>query len=166
MDPSRHLRGHAWEQRFPGARAQRSTMQSADSLTYPVHYLQGSQPQKWAQNLYPVREMRFPNFYPGIDWVLRMDGEFKYEFHVKPGADPEQIRMQVRGVPQSLDASGRLVYTAEIGDYIEEAPVSWTLKSDGITKVPVASAWVLKKAIGCTARVRMQPMRFWSWTRG
>jgi len=145
VDPSRHLRGHAWEQRFPGARAQRSTMQSADSLAYPVHYIRGSQPQNWAQDLYPVRELRFPDFYPGIDWVLRMDGEFKYEFHVRPGADPAQIRMQVRGVPQRLDASGRLVYTAEIGDYIEEAPVSWTLKSDGITKVPVASAWVQKK---------------------
>ena len=104
VDPSRNLRGHAWEQRFVGARAQRSTMQSADSLGYPVHYLRGSQPQNWAQDLYPVRELRFPDFYPGIDWVLRMDGEFKYEFHVRPGADPEQIRMQVRGVPQRLDA--------------------------------------------------------------
>lgn len=141
MDPTQNLKGHAWEQRFAGASAQKSTMQGLDSLGYPVHYLRGSGPSSWAQNLYPVRELRFPNFYPGIDWVLRVDGDLKYEFHVHPGVDPGQIRMEVAGVTPNLNPEGRLVYPTRVGDYLDDAPVSW-VNSGGLgAKTPVSSSW-------------------------
>ncbi|MFM9143345.1 MAG: hypothetical protein ACKOPP_05035 [Bacteroidota bacterium] len=141
INPTQNLEGHAWEQRFVGGLAQKSTMQCRDSLSYPVNYLHGSGPASWAQHVFPVRELRFPNFYPGIDWILRVDGDLKYEFHVQPGADPGRIRMEVDGVTPRLNEQGRLVYATQVGDYLDDAPVSWTTTGGLDTKTPVSSSW-------------------------
>nr|MBM3931878.1 hypothetical protein [Sphingomonadales bacterium] len=138
----RHLEGHAWRSKFLGAQWTGQGLQWTDSLTYTVNMLYGNDPRHWGSNIVPVREIRIPDFYPGIDWVLKLGETFKYEFHVRPGADPSRIRMVVEGVRTSKASDGRLVYASSLGTFHEDAPVSWTLQENASqTKTPVFSKW-------------------------
>lgn len=138
----RHFEGHAWRSKFLGAQWTGQGLQWTDSLPYTVNILYGNDPKQWGSNIVPVRELRVPDFYPGIDWVLKVGETFKYEFHVRPGADPGRIRMAVEGVRTSKTADGRLVYASSVGKFHEDAPVSWTLSRDASqTKAPVLSKW-------------------------
>lgn len=138
----RHMEGHAWRSKFLGSQFRAESVQWTDSLRHTVNILIGNDPSRWGSNIVPVREIRMNDFYPGIDWVLRLDEEFKYEFHVKPGADPSRIRMAVEGVRTSKASDGRLAYASSVGTYHEDAPLSWTQQGiESQTKTPVPSKW-------------------------
>jgi len=120
------VHGHVWEQRFVGPHPPVAEVLFADSLQHKVHYLTGNKPEAWGQELVPVQTLKFKDFYPGIDWVLRWERGLKYEFWVHAGADPSLIRMKVEGLEAEADALGRLKYATQLGDFWEEAPLSWT----------------------------------------
>ena len=79
-----------------------------------VNYLVGSEHHT---NLPTYGELTYRELWPGIDMVFRGSaGKLKYEFHVKPGADPSRIRLglsgsgrrlaRLRGEPLGGDAAG------------------------------------------------------------
>ncbi len=138
----RHLEGHAWRSKFLGSQWTGQGIQWTDSLQYTVNIFIGNDSGRWGSNIVPVREIRVPNFYPGIDWVLKLEETFKYEFHVKPGSDPNLIRMAVEGVRASKASDGRLIYSSSVGTFFEDAPLSWTQQGMASqTKTPVPSKW-------------------------
>ncbi len=69
-------------------------------------------------------EIVYENVYPGIDWHFSVkDGQLKTEFHVAPGADPNQIRFEFAGADhvQILpDGSFDLVGTT--GHVVDDQP--------------------------------------------
>lgn len=146
----RHMEGHAWRSRFVGSGVRTKGIEWRDSLTFRVNILIGNDSSRWGSDIVPVREIRVQEFYPGIDWVLRLGEEFKYEFHVKPGADPGAIRMVVDGVRSTRTSDGKVLYATSLGSYFEDAPLSWTqsvmnipgnMPVDNIVRNPVNSRW-------------------------
>jgi len=57
------------------------------------------------------REVVYAGLYEGIDLVYRLQqGRLKYEFHLRPGADPTAIRWTVEGADSiSIDERGNLI---------------------------------------------------------
>ncbi|MCB0638721.1 MAG: SBBP repeat-containing protein, partial [Lewinella sp.] len=66
--------------------------------------------------------------YPGIDWVIyTQDGRMKYDFVLRPGADPNLIRLRYRGAEGlRLNNDGSLTAGTPLGEITEAAPHSFT----------------------------------------
>jgi len=81
----------------------------------------------WRTGLPTWRSLRYREVWPGIDAVVRGDGgRAKYEFHVRPGADPTRIRLGCRGVRgAAVNAAGALVLETGAGPIQDPRPVAW-----------------------------------------
>ncbi|MBR9975189.1 MAG: SBBP repeat-containing protein, partial [Bacteroidetes bacterium] len=69
----------------------------------------------------------YEELYPGIDLSLRLtpDG-VKYEFHLRPGADPSHIALRWEGAGEALRrADGSLSFTFAAGQLRDGAPFAW-----------------------------------------
>jgi len=135
------LTAHSWRINFDGSSYFDKNLIWRDSLPHAVNYLIGSNSKNWAENLCPVREIRILNFYPGIHWILKIDSGFKYDFVIDPGVNPDLIKMKVTGVVTKKDEFGRLVYASSLGNYFEDSPTAWTLKSESSNKYFVNVNW-------------------------
>jgi hypothetical protein len=97
-----------------------------------VSYFRGP-PEQWHTGLRTYSRIVYPDLWPGIDLVYAgAANQLKYEFLVKPGADPGQIRLRYRGATAvGLDAAGRLAVTTPLGGFADEPPVAWQEADDG-----------------------------------
>jgi hypothetical protein len=73
------------------------------------------------------RKVTYHDVYPGIDWVIyTTDKGMKYDFVVRPGADPAQIRMRFTDHEELfIDEQGNLIHGNRMGRLTEDAPVSF-----------------------------------------
>jgi len=72
-------------------------------------------------------KVTYHNIYPGIDWVIYTKGtEVKYDFIVKPGADPSLIKMQFSHQDDlELNKDGSFTLKNSLGSISEKAPLSF-----------------------------------------
>jgi hypothetical protein len=135
--------GHALALDFQGANPD-STLTARERLSGEVNYLVGDEPDKWQQGLPTHGELLYGGLWPGIDMAVRGDGgKLKYEFHLKPGASVEEVRLAYRGAEGlSVGAGGELLVQTSLGVLEDAAPVSY--QRIGGERVPVESRYVLK----------------------
>jgi hypothetical protein len=107
-------------------------------------YFKGRRSQ-WQAGLKSYSEIVYRDLWPGIDLVYAGTvNRMKYTFVVKPGADPNRIKLAWRGASGvELNAAGELEVTTPAGGFTDERPVSWQHK-DG-RQVDVASAYQLEE---------------------
>ena len=104
--------------------------------TYHNFYL-GNNPQKWAPHCQAFQAITYKEIYPGIDVRYYSDGDqLKYDFIVKPGADPYQIKMKYDG-PRSVKVKNKnLIIETSLGNVTELSPFTYQQNTDGArTKV-------------------------------
>ena len=91
----------------------------------------------WKTGLRTYARVVYENLWPGIDLVYRGTmNRLKYEFLVKPGADPAKIRLRYRGVASiERTASGALAVKTSAGGFEDAPPEAWQ-EIDG-KRVPV-----------------------------
>ena len=100
--------GLALELRFVGASAD-ARLEGREPASGTVSQLTGSSVDS-ASNVETYEELVYRELWPGIDMVFRGDGgDLKYEFHLDPGADPRDIRLDYDGASGlSLGSDGGL----------------------------------------------------------
>ncbi|MGE0826859.1 MAG: SBBP repeat-containing protein [Candidatus Binatia bacterium] len=83
-----------------------------------VKYFIGNDPTQWRTKIPTYGKVRSQNVYPGIDVTYYgRERELEYDFHVQPGADPQQIRMRFTGAEDlTLDPSGAVVLSVPGGE--------------------------------------------------
>ena len=83
--------------RFLGARAD-AAGQPLEPMPGKISYLLGADPKHWIRGLDTYGRIEYRDVYEGIDaaWYGKQ-GQIEYDFVVRPGADPDQIRMRVQG---------------------------------------------------------------------
>ena len=71
--------------------------------------------------------MTYADLWPGIDLVYTgAGGQLKYTFLVKPGADPNQIRLAYRGATGvQLTDAGELAVSTPVGGFRDERPYAY-----------------------------------------
>lgn len=108
-----------------------------------VNYFRGSDPANWRTEVPRYTGVAYRELWPGVDLRLHEErGALKYEFHVRPGARPSDIRLAHAGTSGvSLDGSGALSIATPMGTLRDAAPVSYQL-IDG-RRVPVATHYAL-----------------------
>ncbi|MEY4604521.1 MAG: hypothetical protein RIT43_1813 [Bacteroidota bacterium] len=106
------------------------------------NYFIGNDKVRWASRVHTYQEAYLREFYNGIDLKL-LEDEFhlKYEFHVLPGSDPRQIKMNYAGHKKiRLDDKGNLVVSTDLGEIIEQKPYAYQIIHGNIQEVTCAFA--------------------------
>src|SRR5262245_36621890 len=138
----REARGLALALRFVG-RDPVSEPRGAERAPGQVNYLRGNDPTTWQRQLGHYGQVVYRGLWPGIDlWVHQQAGALKYEFRVRPGGRPSDIRLAyagARGV--TLNTAHGLLIRTSLGVLRDSAPVSYQEISGG--RVPVRSRYVL-----------------------
>ena len=108
------------------------------------NYFIGNDSAKWSSGVVSYRKVRYSQIYPGVDLVYYGNQqELEYDFVVAPGAQPEQIRLTIRGASKIwIDANGNAVLHCEAGDIRMPKPRIYQ-KVDG-REIPVAGGYQLK----------------------
>jgi len=88
-------------------------------LLYNFYY--GNNPLSWRAGVQNFFEIYYSELYKGIDLrYYSKDDELKYDFIIKPGGDPSQIRLRYDGASGiELDREGNLVVHTYSGDIID-----------------------------------------------
>ncbi|TND02582.1 MAG: PDK repeat-containing protein [Bacteroidetes bacterium] len=108
------------------------------------NYLIGSDASRWASNVPVFSEVRYADFYPGIDLkAYSSKGWFKYDFIVDPGADPAQLAMNYEGVEGLSIQDNRLVIPTSAGNLVEDQPYAY--QEIGGRKITVPCFYNLSK---------------------
>lgn len=112
-----------------------------------MNYFKGSKEQ-WKTGLKTYAKIVYEELWPGID--LEYSGtvnQMKYQFVVKPGADPQQIRLAYRGASSvKLNAQGQLDVATSAGAIQDDAPYAY--QEEGGQRVEIKAAYALGKKAG------------------
>ena len=115
-----------WVVKLEFVGANRVTPRGEDLQQAVFSYFKG--PKKtWKTGLRTFSKIVYHDLWPGIDLVYRGTvNQLKYEFVVKPGADPGKIRLRYRGV-ESLErtANGSLSVNTPAGGFEDAPPKAW-----------------------------------------
>ncbi len=97
--------------------------------------------EKWETGIATFRRLVYRDLWAGIDLVFSIKGNrLKYDFVVKPGADPSSIRLRYRGAEKvALTKSGTLEISTPLGGFEDGRPCAWQVL-DGV-KAGVSMAY-------------------------
>ena len=108
----------------------------SDPSPSPRNYLLGSDPSTWQSNVPEYRDWRIAEVYPSIDYVLHAhDQDLKSEWKLGPNANPDLIRIRVRGCAPHIDSEGQLILETPFGIWTEGRPIAYTQSPKGRREV-------------------------------
>jgi hypothetical protein len=104
-----------------------------------VSYFKGPREQ-WKTGLSTYGAIVYADLWPGIDLVYSgSSSRLKYTFLVKPGADPDQIRLAYRGASGvRLGEGGALDVETPVGGFRDERPYSYQEVAGRRVEIPTA----------------------------
>ena len=119
-----------------------ATIEGANRAPGEVNYFRGSDPSQWHTRLARYGQVTYRDLWPGIDLFVReQSGILKYEFHVRPGARPSDIRLAYGGADRlSVDRSGALAIDTAAGVVHDAAPVAFQECNGGRNAVQIRYA--------------------------
>ena len=122
------------------------TVAAADKLDGVVNDLSGGDPARYKTGIPTYGAVRYKRVWPGIDAVYHgTQRRLIYDFHLAPGADPNDIAVRVSGADRlRLANNGDLVIKAGGRSFRQKAPVSFQPAEGGSPRAPVESRYTLE----------------------
>lgn len=112
------------------------------------NYFLGSDSCRWATNALAFASILYPNVYDGIDFRISSVGKnLKYDFIVRPGANPSQIKIEYHGLYGIEKSNGELKIQTALGSLKELKPISFQPVNGNQTKQTVPSEYILRDNI-------------------
>src|SRR5207253_1751766 len=102
----------------------RAEVSGADELRCQTSYFLGNRKENWRTGVPNYSRVRYRSIYPGIDLVYYgANRELEYDFVVAPGADPNRIRLQFRGIERvAVTPEGDLLVESNGTTLVEKRP--------------------------------------------
>ena len=95
------------------------------------NYFIGNDTCRWASNAFAFASILYPDVYEGIDFrVSSLGNNLKYDFIVRPGADPSQIQIEYCGVDGIEKQDDDLIIQTRVGSLKESKPLSFHAVGD------------------------------------
>ncbi len=134
--PETFTRHHAYKVYFVGADLNCDKSGSKKLETYH-NYILGNDPSKWQSKVPLFGEVTYHNIYPNIDlrYYFSMEGNLKYDFVLRPGADPSVIKLRYEGADGLDLVYGNLMVRTSVEDVLESAPYAFQNLEKGKEKV-------------------------------
>src|SRR5258708_4484430 len=128
--------------------ASTSASRPENLLSSVSHYYIGDDPNKWHPNVPNYERVKFEQVYPGIDLVYYGNQQrLEYDFVLRPGADPNEIRLAYSGADSMrLDSDGDLILNVQGKELRQCRPVVY--QEIGGQRVEVAGGYELTKHKG------------------
>jgi hypothetical protein len=106
---------------------QNPEMVPLDITLHIVNYIKGSDPSKWHTDLQTSKAVMYKNIYKNIDLkVYGIEKQIEYDWIVKPGGDPENIRFAYNNIKGTrIDEKGNLRIQTEFGELSHKCPISY-----------------------------------------
>ena len=100
---------------------------AVDETPLKVNYFIGNDPKKWHTAVLTSGAVLYKNIYKNIDLkVYGSEGRIEYDWIVKPGGDPRDIRFQYENVKRTrLDKEGNLLVATRFGELMHKKPVAY-----------------------------------------
>ena len=117
------IQHHAFDVRFVQSNSGVSISQTEETPHY-YNYFIGNNKDRWAANVKGYHQVTYQNLYQNVDFVIYdRNNTIKYDFVVKAGADPAQIKMAYNGIDgMFIDQEGRLHLPNSVNEIIEDKP--------------------------------------------
>lgn len=115
---------HSFHLKFEGANEIKVRPENPEITLH--HYFIG--PSKyWRSNIRAYKKLTLENLYEGIDLEIycQEDGNIKYQFIVKPGANPAKVKMTYTGLDDLYIRKGKLHLKTRVSEIIDEDPYSF-----------------------------------------
>src|SRR5690606_12009884 len=80
-------------------------------------------------------KITYEEIYPGIDWeiYINQNGNVEYDFVLHPGADLNQIKMEIKGADKvTLPGNGSLLAVCALGEVRQALPVAFDSKGNSV----------------------------------
>ena len=137
--------GVALALRFLGSNP-RAALEGEARASGDANYFRGNEPAKWHTAVPRYERVVYRELWPGVDLRLSQQaGSLKYEFLVRAGARPADIRLAYNGAAGlTLDSTGGLLIETALGVLRDSPPVSY--QEIAGARVPVESRYVLNTA--------------------
>jgi hypothetical protein len=102
-------------------------MVSLEEAKLKVNYFIGNDKSKWHCDVPTSMAVLYKNLYKNIDLkVYGIEQQIEYDWIVKPGGNPADIRFEYRNVKGTrIDDKGNLVIDTEFGELIHQKPVCY-----------------------------------------
>ena len=110
------------------------------------NYFIGNDPEKWRTDIPHYGRVRYDSVYNGVDLVFYGNGQqLEYDFVVRPGSDPQQIRLKFEGLEAANidESTGDLLLETGSGTLRQLKPFVYQ-EVDG-TRTEIASAYALRR---------------------
>jgi hypothetical protein len=110
------------------------------------NYLIGNDPEKWRTDIPNYSRVRYSSVYNGIDLVYYGNGQqLEYDFVVRPGMDPAQIKLKFEGVESARvdEASGDLLLETGSGTLRQLKPFVYQ-DAEGV-RTEIASTYSMER---------------------
>lgn len=139
--------------------APNATIEGVGMTEARQHFFLGNDPARWQTDLAVFAGLRWKAVWPGIDLELLPGGEhelFRYEAHVAPGADLNQLAIRVDGCERlATSASGELLAATVFGPLTQTPPRAFEDQEGASTiEIPVAFECRSTTVFGFTAPSR------------
>jgi len=121
---------------FVGSNEVHEIVKSSPTKNYYNYYI-GNDKKKWASNVKGYGEAILKDLYHGIDLkIIEELEELKYEFHVHPRINPNQILLKYAGQDKLfVNRKGDLVVKTQLGEIIEQKPYAYQIINGRIKEV-------------------------------
>lgn len=142
---SEPINGHYFRINLLGSNQQANAIVSEPLEGYNNYFI-GDDSCRWAANALAFASILYQDVYDGVDFrVSSIGNNLKYDFIVKPGADPSQIKIEYSGTDGIKKSDGELEIQTAVGPLTELEPFSYQV--NGNTKQTVASEYRLNHNI-------------------
>lgn len=132
--PGPYVPACAYKVRFLGAKANPLI---TPSLPYPEYqnYFLGHDPSHWSSRVNQYNYVTYKELYDGVDLQVKQEaGRLKYNFYLKPGADPSAIKLSYEGIGKLRVKDDKLLIITSVNRIEELAPLAWQVDGEGNKK--------------------------------
>ncbi len=110
------------------------------------NYFIGNDAKKWANKAYKYDFVEYKNLYNDIDFKLYSNKHFlKYDFILKPNANPDNIQLKYKYVDNIKLSKGHLVIETSVNQIVELRPYCYQIING--TEKEIECKYVLKKNV-------------------
>ena len=126
--------GHAWKLNLINSLETETAGDKKKS--YHHNYFLGQNNNNWSSHVGVFEMVDYPEIYTGVDLkVYSKKDNFKYDFIVYPGSNPNQIAFDYDGLQSYFIKDGNLILETSLGEFTESKPFAYQLVNGQLTEV-------------------------------
>lgn len=119
------LKYHRYDVAFIGANTNADITGSKEQQHY-YNYFLGNDSSKWKTGIHPNLAVDYAELYKNIDLhIASANYSIKYDLIVKPGGNPDDIKLKVDGADELKVKKGKLLVSTSVGEVTEEEPYAY-----------------------------------------